>query len=120
MGSALRNPFLSAGVWHRIERYSRSGVESILLPFFARDELQITAWVDEVYVDSTPQRVEIGNHIDWRSCTKRSPQPAEHWSDDEIVVILNKGDQLTGDAAYGFIVDESGIAKALGRIGTWT
>jgi hypothetical protein len=100
---------LEANVWHRME--SSSFVPA--LQFFTHEQTESTTWIDEIYIDNTLRRVEIGNHCNWFSCSKRSPQPAAWWGDTQIGIALNRGDQLSGVAAYGFVVESDGTVNAL-------
>lgn len=89
----------------------------LLLPFYTRNEQRISIWVDEVYIDTTRARVEIGDAPHWADCTDRSPQPIRSWSDSQIEITLNRG-QLAG-TAYGFVVTTAGDIVELGEIGRW-
>ncbi len=92
-------------------------LNNVLLPFFTRTGQLISVWVDEVYVDSTQARVELGDAPSWGDCTQRSPQPASAWSDGAVTVTLNQG-RLSGDA-YAFVVTTAGQIIELGSIGAW-
>lgn len=58
---------------------------------------------DDVWVDNTPRRVEIGNNATYDNCTVREPQPATAWSASSITVSLN----LTGlsNDKWLFVID---------------
>lgn len=92
-------------------------LENVLLPFFTRSGQLVSVWVDEVYVDDTHARVELGDAPAWNDCTERSPQPAASWSDTSITIDLNQG-RLTGEA-YAFVVTTEGTIIELGSIGSW-
>ncbi len=92
-------------------------IQNFVLPMFTRPEQVVSVWVDEVYLDSTQARVEIGDAPAWYDCTDRSPQPIESWSQDRIVIRLNQG-RLRGDA-YGFVVTAPGDIIPVGFLGTW-
>jgi len=92
-------------------------LNNALLPFFTRTGQIISVWVDEVYLDSTQARVELGDAPSWSDCTVRSPQPPQAWSDSAVRVTLNQG-RLGGDA-YAFVVTTAGQIIELGSIGTW-
>jgi hypothetical protein len=96
------------------------GFNFFITPFYCRQSYSIKLWVDEIYLDSTQARVEIGNAATWSGCTKRSPQPATAWADGSITVTLNKGDMSTGEAAYAFVVKTDGTILERGLIGAWT
>jgi hypothetical protein len=41
-------------------------------------------WLDDVWFDSTPQRVEIGNASTWAACTESVIQPLVSWSNTSV------------------------------------
>lgn len=92
-------------------------LNNVLIPFFTRPEQLISLWVDEVFVDSTQARVELGDAPAWGDCADRSPQPATAWSDGAVTIELNQG-RLSGEA-YAFVVTTEGQIHELGAIGTW-
>ena len=63
---------------------------------------------DNVYVDNTQQRVEIGNNISYNSCTIREIQIPSQWMDTSISVELNAGGFASEANVYVFVVDPSG------------
>lgn len=63
---------------------------------------------DELYVDTTRARVELGNAPTWAACTHREIQVPSAWSTNSIAFKVNKGIFSTGQQAYLFIVDENG------------
>ncbi|MBK8508351.1 MAG: hypothetical protein IPL51_06760 [Candidatus Competibacteraceae bacterium] len=65
---------------------------------------------DDVYVDHTQSRVEIGNASTWSASTIRAIQIPTSWSDSSIKVNLNKG-SITSDTAYLFVIDSAGNAS---------
>jgi hypothetical protein len=89
----------------------------VQLPFFTRAGQLVTVWVDEVYLDTTQARVELGDAPTWGACTKRSPQPAVSWSDESVTIAVNPGD-LSGPA-YAFVVRADGAIQELGSVGTF-
>jgi hypothetical protein len=95
------------------------GFERFITPFYCRQSYSIKLWIDELWIDSTQARVEIGNAATWNACTKRSPQPATAWSNTSITVTLNKGDQTAGQTAYAFVVTTDGTILELGSVGEW-
>jgi len=92
-------------------------LNNVVLPFFTRTGQMISIWVDEVFVDSTQARVELGDAPVWSDCSVRSPQPATAWEDEAIAIRLNRG-QL-GGPAYGFVVTTEGQIIELGSVGDW-
>ena len=69
------------------------------------------AWClyDDVYIAETRARVEIGDNVNFVSCTKRDIIPTTHWSDTEILLESFRAPSFSGgDTAYLFIVDADG------------
>ena len=89
-------------------------LHSVLLPLMAanpREDGKFDLYVDNVYVDNTKARVEIGNASTWSSCTKREIQVPAVWSDNEITFNVNQGEFQNGESAFLFVVDENGNAS---------
>ncbi len=75
-----------------------------------------TYW-DDVYLDTTQARVEIGNHEDYSQCTHREIQIPSEWSADSVTISGHMGTFENGDTAYIFLVDEDGgISDGFGPI----
>lgn len=72
----------------------------------------ISFFVDDVYVDNTLARVEVGNHSDFWSVTNREIQIPYEWSDTEIKVRINRGTFNASDRLYLFVVDRDGNPSA--------
>jgi hypothetical protein len=69
---------------------------------------------DDVFIDYTWARVELGNAPTWAACTRREIQPPRQWSDTQITVQLNKGAFATGQTVYAYVVDANGAVNASG------
>jgi len=65
-------------------------------------------WVDDLYIDNTQARVEIGNNAVWENCTKREIQIPTAWSDGSITFTANQGSFQAGNTVYLYIVDQNG------------
>jgi len=70
--------------------------------------------VDEVYVDSTPARVEIGNASTWTSCTLRELQLPTAWSASSVTIRVNQDKFPVGTTAYLYIVNTDGNVNLSG------
>ncbi len=68
-------------------------------------------YIDDVYIDSTRARVEIGNNATFANCTHREIQIPTAWADDEITVTINQGSFSPEDTIYFFVVDSDGVAS---------
>lgn len=79
--------------------------------YFARDENDAASyhWVSDVYIDTTPQRVELSTAATWTdaSTMAREVQPATAWSDTAITIIANHG-AFSAGAAYLYVIGADG------------
>jgi len=69
---------------------------------------------DDVFVDYTVARVELGNASTWDASTVREIQVAQQWSDGQIVARLNRGAFAPGQTVYAYVVDANGAVNPLG------
>jgi len=86
--------------------------------YFARDDgtprPQMWWYWDEIYIDTTQARVEIGNASTWSACTHREIQIPSAWSSSSITVTVNQGSFANAAPAYLYVVDQDGNANAAG------
>jgi hypothetical protein len=69
-------------------------------------------WQDDVYVDNTRARVEIGDNSVFENCTHREVQIPSAWATDEITVTVNEGSfDYENSTFYLFVVDSDGNAS---------
>lgn len=66
---------------------------------------------DDIYIASSPARVELGDNPAWASCTHREIQPASSWAAGSIAVTLNAGSFRSG-TAYLFVIDQDNTPSA--------
>jgi chitodextrinase len=66
-------------------------------------------YTDDVYIDNTPARIEIGNASTWDACTRREIQIPSSWSDNSIQATINQGSFANGSTVYLFIVDSNNV-----------
>ncbi|MBE0598255.1 MAG: hypothetical protein IH614_13385 [Desulfuromonadales bacterium] len=65
-------------------------------------------WIDDLLIQDTPARVEIGNAPRWSQCRQREVQSPRSWQDERIVFSFNPG-RLAGDEPlYLYVVDGQG------------
>lgn len=69
---------------------------------------------DEIYIDYTRARVEIGNASTWDACTHREIQIPSAWSENSVTVTVNSGSFIPGSQAYVFVVNADGVPAASG------
>jgi len=63
---------------------------------------------DDIYIDNSWARVEIGNNADYNSCTHREIQIPSAWSNNSIAVNVKQGSFASSDKVYLFVVNEDG------------
>ncbi len=73
-------------------------------------------WVDDVYVDITQARVEIGNAPTWAASTHREIQIPSAWSDTSITVTLNQGSSANFNNGYLYVIDADGNVNTNGYL----
>ena len=71
---------------------------------------QFNIYTDDIYIDDTLARVEIGNAQTWGACTRREIQIPSSWSNNSITVKINQG-MMPDGRAYLFVVDGSGTSS---------
>ncbi len=69
----------------------------------------------EVYIDSTPQRVVIGNNAIYANCTKLELQRPTSWIDGEIIITMNNGEfnDVAGNFLYVLSIED--VATLIGQ-----
>lgn len=90
---------------------------SILLGLMASNLLSgadYKIYIDDVYVDNTVARVEIGNASTYSSCSILEPQPAFSWSTTDIGVTVNQGALGNNQDAWIYITDINGDVNTSG------
>ena len=70
-----------------------------------------TYW-DDVYIDNSWARVEIGDSSTYANCKHREMQIPSAWSDTSVTVTLNEGSHSGLSGKYLFVIDEEGNASA--------
>jgi len=71
-------------------------------------------WQDDIYVDNTRARVEIGDASNWSDCIHRDIQIPTSWSDDSIAIDVNQGSFAVGEDVYLYVVDSDGVVNEEG------
>jgi len=88
--------------------------------YFARDQGTPTPcmwWYwDEIYIDTTRARVEIGDASTWSACTHREVQIPSAWASNSVTVTLNQGSLDQFEGKYLYVVDSTGAINASGRL----
>jgi hypothetical protein len=71
---------------------------------------QIILW-DDIYIDNTWSRIELGNTSVYSNCSHREIQIPTAWSADSITFTCNQGTFTETDNIYAFVVDSDGTAS---------
>jgi hypothetical protein len=71
-------------------------------------------YTDDIYIDTTQARVEIGDKSTWSACTHREIQLPTAWSANSVTVTVNRGSFNSGETAYLYVVDADGNVNAQG------
>lgn len=69
-------------------------------------------WMDQMYIDTTMIRVELGNASTYAACTKSYIQPSVIWSPTSVQINVRPGD-LVG-SAYLFVLNSLGAPVSAG------
>ena len=72
--------------------------------------------MDDIYIDLTRARVEIGNGSTWASTTHREIQIPSAWSNTSITITLNQGSLANFNNAYLYVIDADGNVNTNGYL----
>ena len=75
---------------------------------------RVDNYFDDIYIDNSWSRVEIGNNQVYEECDHLEIQPPTSWSPTSINFTFNQGSFNTGDTVYLFVVDENGAVNETG------
>jgi len=75
---------------------------------------RLQVFYDDIYVDNTPARVEIGNSNKWSNCTVRDIQAPSQWSNSSVSVTVSTPSFASNQKAYIYIVDINGNVNSEG------
>lgn len=67
-------------------------------------------YIDDVYIDRSWARVEIGDASAYDACTHREVQLPQSWTGGGVSIIAHLGSFSPGDAVFLFVIDDSGRA----------
>lgn len=89
-----------------------SGWDEIWLGEYVQENtVTYTSRFDDVYIDDSWARVEIGNNSSYGSCTHREIQVPVSWNESNISLEVNQGSLPSNTDLFLFVVDESGNAS---------
>jgi PKD repeat protein len=70
--------------------------------------------IDDVYLDTSWARVEIGNAATYAASTHREIQLPQSWADDQVLFRVNQGAFADGATAYLYVIDADGRVNGQG------
>jgi hypothetical protein len=86
--------------------------------YFANDEGTPTPGLelywDEIYVDRTQARIELGNAATWAGSTHFEIQIPTDWSSTAVTFRVSQGTAANGETAYLYVIDSAGNVNADG------
>ena len=96
---------------------STAQINWVITPFDGMDHRGFTdnayyVYVDHLFIDTTPMRVEIGNSPIYANCTERVISPATEWSTNRITITPNLGLWSVGEFVYIYIIDANNSVTA--------
>lgn len=74
-----------------------------------------SAYWDELYIDVTPARVELGNASTYAASTHREIQIPTAWSDGAVTVKINQGSFPSNSTVYLYVTDRNGAVNQIGQ-----
>lgn len=86
---------------------------------FAPTGLDVDQYYDDIYIDNTFARIEIGNNQYYDQCSVREMQYPVFWSPTVITATLNQGQFADGAGAWLFVIDATGARPVQGLAITW-
>jgi hypothetical protein len=69
---------------------------------------------DDIYVDFTQARVEIGDASTWAAVQHKEIQIPVSWSTSSVQIKVNKGEFATGTQAWLYVIDANGAVNQNG------
>lgn len=78
------------------------------------DEASGTFWMDDVYLDTTPARVEICTGSEWAARGHCEIQSATSWNASAISLTVNQGSFTDSSSAFLYVSDSAGTVNADG------
>jgi len=117
-----------ARVWiNGIPSYNKQGVtrpssdagyllDNFLLPGMIDKGGQVMNYfVDDVYVDRTPQRIELCTSPTWENCkTNKTIQKVTAWSDTSVSFEINLETLPLSNKLYAYVIDQNNVANTNG------
>jgi hypothetical protein len=71
-------------------------------------------YLDDIYIDASFSRVELGNAPTYDASTHREVQIPQSWANGSISLTVNRGTFASGSTAYLYVVDSNNLANTQG------
>lgn len=95
---------------------SGSMIEQVMTPLDGVDingtDNAYYVYLDHLYIDDTPVRVELGDASTYSACTQRVICPASSWSTTSITAKAYTGRWTTGATVYAYVVGSDNTVAA--------
>ena len=101
--------------YNKITPVLKSGgpyLDTIKLGFHAEHADGGYNYWDDIYIDNSWARVEIGDASTYENCSRREMQIPTSWSPDSITIKVNSGSFNDGEYVYLFVLDTEGNASS--------
>ncbi len=72
------------------------------------ESADLDIFLDDIYIDNSWARIEIGTHSNYKDCTHREIQEPIEWTEEEIEIKVNQGAFSAGDEVFLFVIDGNG------------
>jgi hypothetical protein len=73
-----------------------------------------TLYYDNIYIDNSWARVELGDKGNYNECTIREIQIPSAWSENSITITVNQGSFAYGKTVYLYAIDPNGNSNSQG------
>ncbi len=107
------SPYLTSSSAGQVLDSTGNYIDAIKFDSFLDDGTgTFTLYFDDIYIDNSWARVEIGDSSIYENCSHREIQIPTSWSVESVSVNINTGSFSSGDTVYLFVVDSNGIPSA--------
>ena len=70
--------------------------------------------LDDIYIATSPARVEISESASWSETMKREVLPITSWNSTKITAKSHKGVVLASNLVYAYVYDANGVSNKTG------
>ncbi len=88
--------------------------KQFILPFFKRKGTDLGIWVDDVYINTSPERVELCDNPEWEQCTNRVLQNTTSRTSTSISFDYNLGHLNSSEDIYVYVINRDGSYNKAG------